>query len=422
MMGFDKRIEAGYFQEMENWSPIKSKTILLGVSGGIAAYKSVELMRLLQRAGAHVQVAMTRNALSFVGSLTFAAISGSQVFTDMFDTFSDDPMRHISWAESADAAVIAPATGNIIGKLANGIADDSLTTLMLAVTAPKLICPAMNTHMYENRAVQRNLERLESDGYIVVEPSEGELACRTTGPGRLADPEKIVEHVVNVFLPKDYFNKQVLVTAGPTREPMDPVRFVSNPSSGKMGYALARAAAGRGAHVVLISGPTDLETPMGVRRINVQTAREMADAVFAEADAADVVIKAAAVSDYQPVEAAPHKVKKGKDALTVVFDRTPDILAELGKRKKSGQVLVGFAAETQNLEQNATQKLAAKNLDLIAANLVIGPESAFGAQSSRICLFFRNGASEELPVMDKQEAAHLLLDRIAAAGTGGCPK
>lgn len=392
---------------------LAGKCVILGVSGGIACYKSVELMRLLQRAGADVRVVMTANAARFVGPLTFEAISGRPVFDDMFARPADDPMRHISWAERADAAVIAPATGNIIGKLANGIADDALSTLMLAVTAPKLICPAMNTHMYENRTVQRNLEALEADGYIVVEPSEGELACKAVGPGRLPDPGRIFEHVVDVFLPKDYFGKKVLVTAGPTREPLDPVRFVSNPSSGKMGYALARAAAGRGAHVVLVSGPVALDEPMGVRRVCVQTAREMADAVFAESDTADVIIKAAAVSDYRPVSVAPHKVKKIEASLSVDFAQTTDILAELGKRKKAGQVLVGFAAETRDLEKNATQKLVAKNLDMIAGNLVIGSDSAFGADASRIRLFYKDGRSEELELMDKAAAAHVLLDRVA---------
>lgn len=399
---------------MNIWPPVNGKTILLGVSGGIAAYKSVELMRLLQRAGADVRVAMTRNAAAFIAPLTFEAISGRPVYMDMFDTRAPEPMQHISWARDCHAAVIAPATGNIIGKLANGIADDALTTLMLAVTAPRLICPAMNTHMYEKLAVQRNIEVLESDGYIIVEPSEGELACKATGPGRLADPANIFEHVVNVFLPKDYFNKKVLVTAGPTREPMDPVRFVSNPSSGKTGYALARAAAARGASVVLVSGPANLDAPMDVNRICVQTAGEMAEAVFAESEDADVVIKAAAVSDYKPAETAPHKVKKGNEDLVVVFDRTIDILFQLGKQKKPGQVLVGFAAETRDLEQNAVDKLSAKNLDLIAGNLVIGAESAFGGEASRIRLFFRDGSTEELPVMDKQAAAHVLLDRISA--------
>lgn len=394
--------------------PIKGKKIILGVSGGIACYKSVELMRLLQRAGGDVRVAMTSNAARFVGQLTFEAISGNPVFADMFAGGTDDAMRHVTWAEQADAAVIAPATGNIIGKLANGIADDALTTLMLAVTAPKLICPAMNTHMYENRAVQRNLDVLEKDGYIIVEPGEGELACKAVGPGRLADPGRIFGCVYDLFLPRDYFGKKVVVTAGPTREPMDPVRFISNPSSGKMGYALARAAAGRGGHVILVSGPTCLDAPEGVRRVEVSTAGEMAEAVFAESDDADVIIKAAAVSDYRPVSAAPHKVKKNEEELTVELARTTDILAELGGRKKPGQVLAGFAAETRDLEKNATAKLAAKNLDLVAANLVGGEDSGFAAETNLIRLFYKNGDSEELPLMSKEEAAHLILDRITA--------
>ncbi|MFW6011725.1 MAG: bifunctional phosphopantothenoylcysteine decarboxylase/phosphopantothenate--cysteine ligase CoaBC [Desulfosalsimonas sp.] len=393
--------------------PVDGKKIILGVSGGIACYKSVELMRIFQRAGADVRVAMTCNAARFVGPLTFEAISGNPVFLDMFAVHMDDAMRHVTWAEQADAAVIAPATGNIIGKLANGIADDALTTLMLAVTAPKLICPAMNTHMYENRAVQRNLGVLEKDGYIIVEPGEGELACKAVGPGRLAEPERIFGFVYDLFLPRDYFGKKVVITAGPTREPMDPVRFISNPSSGKMGYALAKAAAGRGAHVILVSGPTCLDQPEGVRRVQVTTAREMADAVFAESDDADVIIKAAAVSDYRPVSAAPHKVKKGEEDLTVELARTTDILAELGGRKKEGQILVGFAAETRDLEKHATAKLASKNLDLIAANLVGGEDSGFGADTNLVRLFYKNGNPEELSLMSKDEAAHIILDRIA---------
>ncbi|MCF8094131.1 MAG: bifunctional phosphopantothenoylcysteine decarboxylase/phosphopantothenate--cysteine ligase CoaBC [Desulfobacteraceae bacterium] len=396
--------------------PFKEKGIILGLSGGIACYKSVELMRLFQGAGAYVRVAMTRNATRFVGPSTFEAISGYPVFTDMFTPASGDPMRHVSWAEKAYAAVIAPATANIIGKLANGIADDALTTLMLAVTAPKLICPAMNTHMYENRVVQRNLDVLEKDGYIIVEPGEGELACKTVGPGRLADPERIFTRLHDVFLPKDFFGKKVVVTAGPTREPLDPVRFISNPSSGKMGYAVARAAAGRGAHVILVSGPTELEAPAGVRRVQVATAQEMAEAVFAEAGNADAVIKVAAVSDYRPVKVVPHKVKKDEEQLSLELARTTDILAELGARKKTGQILAGFAAETQDLEENAIAKLAAKNLDLIAANLVGGHDSGFVSDTNRIRLFYKNGTSEELPLMDKNEAAHVLLDRIAELG------
>ncbi|MBS3754618.1 MAG: bifunctional phosphopantothenoylcysteine decarboxylase/phosphopantothenate--cysteine ligase CoaBC [Desulfobacterales bacterium] len=396
---------------------LSNKRIILGVTGGIACYKSVELMRHLQRAGAEVYVAMTRNAGWFVGPVTFEAISGHPVFLDMFESKREEPMRHISWAENADAAVIAPATGNIIGKLANGIADDALSTLMLAVTAPKLICPAMNTHMYENRAVQRNLEQLEADGYIIVEPSAGELACKAVGPGRLADPERIYSQILDVFLPNDYFGKKVVVTAGPTREPMDPVRFISNPSSGKMGYALARAAAGRGAHVILVSGPTEIVLPDRIHHVRVQTAQEMAEAVFAEADSADMIIKVAAVSDYRPVEVARHKVKKGKERITLELEKTTDILAALAERKRAGQILVGFAAETRDLEENATLKLAAKKLDMIAANLIGGADSGFRAETNHIRLFYKDGKSEQLPLMDKEAAAHVLLDRIITLET-----
>ncbi|MFP3980462.1 MAG: bifunctional phosphopantothenoylcysteine decarboxylase/phosphopantothenate--cysteine ligase CoaBC [Desulfobacterales bacterium] len=396
---------------------LENKRIILGVTGGIACYKSVELMRHLQRAGADVRVVMTRNAGWFVGPLTFEAISGHPVFTDMFDSNRDEPMRHISWAENADAAVIAPATGNIIGKLANGLADDALSTLMLAVTAPKLICPAMNTHMYENRAVQRNLEQLEADGYIIVEPSAGELACKAVGPGRLADPERIYSRIVDVFLPNDYFGKKVVVTAGPTREPMDPVRFISNPSSGKMGYALARAAAGRGAHVILVSGPTEIEVPDRIHHVRVETTQEMAEAVFAEADSADMIIKVAAVSDYRPVEVARHKVKKGRQRMTLELEKTTDILATLAERKRAGQIRVGFAAETRDLEENATAKLAAKKLDMIAANLIGGADSGFRSDTNHIRLFYKDGKSEQLPLMDKEAAAHVLLDRIITLET-----
>lgn len=391
---------------------LSGKNIILGVSGGIAAYKSVELLRLLQKAGAAVKVAMTKNAARFVGPLTFAAISGHRVFMDMFSGESDEPMWHISWAEAADAVVIAPATANIIASLANGIADDALTTLMLATTAPKLICPAMNTHMYENRAVQRNLDILQSDGFIIVEPGDGELACGAYGPGRMAEPQTIAGQVAACLYPKDFKGKKVLVTAGPTREPIDPVRFISNPSSGKMGYAVARAAAARGADVVLVSGPANLAAPAGVRIIRVGTAAEMASAVFENAGDADIVIKVAAVSDYRPVATAGHKIKKAQDKMVLELEKTEDILAELGRRKRPGQVLVGFAAETEDLEKNAMNKLRAKNLDLIAGNVVGDAGSGFEADTNRITLYDAQGRREEMPLMDKDAAAHHLLDRV----------
>ncbi|MGB9499512.1 MAG: bifunctional phosphopantothenoylcysteine decarboxylase/phosphopantothenate--cysteine ligase CoaBC [Dissulfuribacterales bacterium] len=385
--------------------------IVLCVCGGIAAYKSVELLRLFQKASADVKVVMTKSATRFVGSMTFEAISGHPVFKGMYGSNSDAEMQHISWAEEADAVVIAPATANIIGKLANGIADDAMTTFMLAVTAPKIICPSMNTNMYENRAVQRNLDILEGDGFIIVDPGEGELACGTVGAGRLPEPDYIFDRVADVFFPKDFKGKKVLVTAGPTREFIDPVRFVSNPSSGKMGYAVAKAAADRGADVILVSGPTALNTPYGVSRIDVITAGEMAEAVFAQMDDADIIIKVAAVSDYTPSEKADHKIKKGEGGISIKMERTVDILAELGRRKKN-QALVGFAAETQNLKDNAEKKLKEKNLDMIAGNLVGEQASGFNSDTNKINLFYKDGSVEELPLMDKVSAAHVLLDRI----------
>ncbi len=393
-------------------SVLSEKKIVLCVCGGIAAYKSVELLRLFQKAGADVRVVMTRNAAEFVGPMTFEAISGHPVFSGMYGGTPDGKMRHIAWADAADAVVVAPATANIIGKLANGIADDALTTFMLAVTAPKIICPSMNTHMYENRAVQRNLDVLEGDGFLIVDPGEGELACGAVGAGRLPEPDYILDRVAGVFVPKDFKGKKVLVTAGPTREFIDPVRFVSNPSSGKMGYAVAKAAADRGGDVVLVSGPTALKTPFGVSRVDVVSAGEMAAAVFEYMVDMDIIIKVAAVSDYAPVDTAEHKIKKGDGGIAVQMARTTDILAELGRRKKQHQVLVGFAAETQNLRENALEKLQKKNLDMIAGNLVCGPESGFCADTNRINLFFKDGRTEELPVMEKSAAAHVLLDRI----------
>lgn len=393
---------------------LSGKRIVLGISGGIAAYKSVELLRLIQKAGADVKVIMTKNAQSFVGSLTFAAISGHPVFTGMYGETADPEMRHISIAEEADAVVIAPATANIIGKLAGGIADDALTTLMMAVTAPRLICPAMNTHMYENRALQRNLDILEMDGFVIVEPGHGELACKSTGPGRLADPEAIAWRLAEVLTKKDLIGKRVLISAGPTRESLDPVRYISNPSSGKMGYAIACAAVLRGGDVVLVSGPTVLPDPFGAKVTRVTSASEMAEAIFDQSDTADIVIKSAAVSDYRPTGVSAHKIKKEKDTLVMELEKTTDILAEIGRRKKPGQILVGFAAETRDLEKYAIEKLKKKNLDMIAANIVGEKDSGFDADTNAIRLFFKDGGNEKLPMMDKFTAANIIIDHVAA--------
>ncbi|MBW2572349.1 MAG: bifunctional phosphopantothenoylcysteine decarboxylase/phosphopantothenate--cysteine ligase CoaBC [Deltaproteobacteria bacterium] len=390
---------------------IKKKNIILGVSGGIAAYKSVELLRLLVKQGAKVRVMMTENARWFVGPLTFEALSGQPVCTDLFEKNDDASIRHIQWAEAADAVVIAPATANIIGKLSGGIADDALSTFLLAVTCPVIVCPSMNTHMFESRAVQRNLETLRADGHFIVDPESGTLACGTTGPGRLPEPEDIVDRIAYYLSTKDLKDKKILVTSGPTRESVDPVRFISNPSSGKMGFAVARAAEYRGGEVTLITGPTHLPDPNNVKVIQIQTASEMAQAVFDNMDHSDIIIKTAAVSDYRPKDPATQKIKKEKGELVLYLERTQDILKEIGMRKKD-QILVGFAAETENLEQHAEKKRVEKNLDIIVGNIVGEPSSGFGADTNKVTLFFKEGTQEPLPVMGKDAVAHILLDRI----------
>jgi len=390
---------------------IENKNVILAVCGGIAAYKSVEILRLLKKRKADVRVIMTQSAQWFVGALTFEALSGQPVFREMFQEGSEASFRHIEWAQETDGVIIAPATANMIGKLANGIADDPMSTFMLAVTSPILLCPSMNEHMYASKAVQRNLDTLRSDGYFVLEPGFGQLACGTTGPGRLPEPEQIIDRFLACLSPKDLKGKKILITAGPTIEPIDPVRFISNPSSGKMGFAIARAAEHRGAQVVLISGPTRLPDPINVITIRIRTADEMARAVFEQMNHADVIIKSAAVSDYRPEKTEAHKIKKKKDQLVLQLQPTQDILKVLGEKKKH-QILVGFAAETGDLEKNATQKLAEKNLDIIAGNLVGSVDSGFESDTNSVTLFFKDGSREVLPLMEKIEIAHILLDRI----------
>ncbi len=395
---------------------IHGKKVILGVCGGIAAYKAVELLRGLKKQGANVRVIMTENASWFVGPLTFHALSGVPVFSGLFNESDDTCFKHIEWAQEADIAVIAPATANMIGKLANGIADDALSTFILAVTCTRIVCPSMNSHMYENRAVQRNLDILESDGYIILEPGAGELACGTTGPGRLPDPELILDRIINQLTNKDFIGKKVLVTAGPTQEPMDPVRFISNPSSGKMGYAIARAAEHRGADVILVTGPTYLPDPVNVSVIRVRTAEEMAFAVFSHIEEAGIIIKSAAVSDYRPKIMSSQKIKKESGDLVVEFERTQDILKTIGE-KRQRQILVGFAAETQELEKYANKKLAEKNLDIIVGNIVGKPGSGFDSETNKVTFFYRNGTSESLDSMEKNNVAHELLDRIHSLST-----
>ena len=397
--------------------PLKGKEIVVGVCGGIAAYKAADFLRGLVKAGANARVIMTKAAQAFVGPVTFEALSGHPVWTHMFEGGQDGVFRHIQWAEKADAAVIIPATANILGKMAHGIADDPLTTFALALRAPMLVCPSMNVRMYENAVVLDNIKRLRHLGIHVVDPEIGPLACGGEGAGRLPSIETIAERLRDLVSCQDLAGQKVLITAGPTQEPMDPVRFMSNPSSGKMGYALARCARRRGAEVLLISGPTGLSDPDGVVVIRVQTAQEMFDAVMAHGDRQTVIVKAAAVSDWRPAGVFEHKVKKTGATQPVALERTVDILEALGKRKKA-QILVGFAAETKDLQKNARAKLVAKNLDLIVANPVGQKDSGFGSDVNQGALFYADGGTEAIPLMDKEALADLLLDRVVQMKNG----
>ena len=392
-------------------NPLKDKQVVLGVCGGIAAYKAVELLRTLVKSGSQIRVIMTGSAQEFVGPLTFEALSGHPVWTRMFGRQEDAPLRHIAWADKADAVVIAPATANIIGKMAHGIADDPLTTFVLSVRAPILVCPSLNVRMYENRVVQDNIVRLEQAGIKVLHPETGSLACGHEGPGRLPNVETIAEELRSLLCTYDLAGERILITAGPTQEPIDPVRFISNPSSGKMGHAIARVASRRGAEVVLISGPTALPDPQGVKVIRVSTAEEMFKAVMDHVEQTTIIVKAAAVSDWRPTGLFEHKVKKDQMAHPLSLELTPDILKALGENK-TGQILVGFAAETQNLRENACAKLTAKNLDLIVANLIGRADSGFGSDTNQVTLFYRDGRAEDLPIMDKEDLADIILDRV----------
>jgi phosphopantothenoylcysteine decarboxylase/phosphopantothenate--cysteine ligase len=390
---------------------LEGKQIVLGVCGGIAAYKSVELLRLLVKQGASVKVMTTANAKHFVGTATFEALSGQKVCSDLFGSHEDASIQHIRWAESADAVVVAPATANMIGKLAHGIADDALSTFLLAASCPVMICPSMNTQMCASHPVQRNISLLRNFGYKVIDPDAGELACGTTGPGRLPDPAVLVELLTSLLTPKDYRSQNVVVTAGPTREAIDPVRFLSNPSSGKMGYAIARAAEMRGANVILISGPTSLKPPPNVRVIRVSTAAQMTAAVLDFVSHADILVKCAAVADYRPIIVADRKIKKRDSRLTIELERTEDILKTVALQKKN-HIVVGFAAETEQLDAFATEKLKDKDLDLIVGNLIGGTDSGFESDTNRVTLYYKDGSNEAFDLMSKDALADILLDRI----------
>ena len=391
---------------------LKGKKIVLGVTGGIAVYKAVDLVSRLRKQGCEVRVVMTEHAQQFVTPLTFKEISGNQVAVSMWSSNQEFNVEHIALANWADAFVVAPATANIIAKMAYGLADDLLSTTLLAAQAPIVVCPAMNTGMYENVATQENIAKLQGRGITVMPPAVGKLACGTSGAGRLPEPQEIVEFL-NAFFAKregDLRGLKVLVTAAGTREPIDPVRFVGNRSSGKMGYAVAQMAAERGAEVLLISGPSALSIPANVKAIKVETTNEMLEACLESYDKVDIVIKAAAVADYRPRDVAEQKIKKKTDdALTVVMDKNPDILKTLGA-KKTHQVLVGFAAETQNLLENARYKVVKKNLDMIVANDVTAAGAGFNADTNIVKFLFANGEVRSLEQMPKVDVANCILD------------
>ncbi|MGP1584877.1 MAG: bifunctional phosphopantothenoylcysteine decarboxylase/phosphopantothenate--cysteine ligase CoaBC [Schwartzia sp. (in: firmicutes)] len=393
---------------------LEGKKIVLGVTGGIAAYKAVEVASRLRQAGAEVHVIMTKEAAEFVTALTFREITGQPVAMDMFAEVTHWNVAHVALAHLADAVLIAPATANIIAKAAVGLADDMLSTTLLATTAPLFFAPAMNTKMYEHPVVQENLKRLEERGAHIIPPACGHLACGDKGAGRLPEPETLVSALETFFGGQATMTGvKVLVTAAGTLEPIDPVRYIGNHSSGKMGYAIAAEAVARGASVVLVSGPSALTPPAGLAHfIPVRTALQMRDAVLAEAETADLVIKAAAVADYRVSRIAANKIKKDANELTLHLEKNPDILWELGQRKRAGQVLVGFAAETQNLLAYAREKLEKKNLDFIVANDVSRSDAGFNAETNLIKLLDRAGQIEEFPLLEKRRLAALLLDRV----------
>lgn len=395
---------------------MKGKRILLCVSGGIAVYKAVALTSKLVQAGAEVKVMMTASAREFVTPLTFQALSRNPVYTDTFDEKDPSVIAHIDLADWPDLILVAPATANMIGKIANGLADDMISTTLLAATAPVWIAPAMNVHMYDHPAVKKNMSTLSSFGYSFVEPGEGYLACGYVGKGRLEEPETIVSLIGSYFSQASHTQKilegvNVLVTAGPTVERIDPVRFFTNRSTGKMGYALAEQAAKLGASVTLVTGPTNLEYPKGVQVVQIESAQQMLEAVMQRYHEADVVIKSAAVADYRPKHVFDQKMKKQPGEAVLELERTTDILRTLGERKEH-QLLVGFAAETEQVDEYAQKKLASKNLDMIVANNVTTEGAGFGTDTNIVTLYKRSGESKELPILSKHDVATEVLKEV----------
>ncbi len=397
-------------------SLLSNKKIILGVTGSIALYKACEWVRNFQKNGADLQVIMTTSAQEFVSPLSFAALSGNKVFLDMFDPEEAESIPHIQLGQTCDLMLIAPATAQTIARLAHGLADDLLSTVVLAATCPVLICPAMNSKMYLNPATQANLQKLRNYGYTIIEPDSGEMACGDTGPGRLPEWEPVYENVLSALLPQDYADQQIVVTAGPTQEPLDPVRFLSNRSSGKMGYAIAKAARRRGAKVTLISGPSSLPSPAGITVKKVKTAQEMYDETFLHYEQASIIIKAAAVSDYRPEECQAEKIKKGADKEEISLVANQDILKALGAHKASKSphqpLLIGFAAESSRHFEEGQRKLQEKNLDMIVINDIKGKKTGFESDTNKVTLLDSNGAKEELPLLSKDETAMRILDKI----------
>ena len=391
---------------------LKGKTVVLGVTGSIAAYKMADVASMLVKQHAEVHVIMTANACNFINPITFETLTSNKCLVDTFDRDFEFDVKHISLAKKADVFVVAPASANIIGKIANGIADDMLSTTIMAAECTKLVAPAMNTRMYHNRIVQDNIAKLKDYGYEFIAPASGHLACGDNGDGKLADVNVIFENIVNSLAEKDLIGKKFVITAGPTREAIDPVRFISNRSTGKMGYALAKRAALRGADVVLISGPVSIAPPDNVKVVNIESAEDMFNAVVKESEDADVIIKSAAVADYRPVTVSDEKIKKENGGMNEIkLERTKDILAYLGEHKKDGQILCGFSMETQNLMENSVKKLNKKNADMIVANSIKDANAGFGVDTNIITIITKDDAVA-YPVMTKDEVADEIINAV----------
>lgn len=391
---------------------LKGKTVVLGVTGSIAAYKMADVASMLVKQHAEVHVIMTANACNFINPITFETLTSNKCLVDTFDRDFEFDVKHISLAKKADVFVVAPASANIIGKIANGIADDMLSTTIMAAECTKLVAPAMNTRMYHNRIVQDNIAKLKDYGYEFIAPASGHLACGDNGDGKLADVNVIFDSIVKSLAEKDLIGKKFVITAGPTREAIDPVRFISNRSTGKMGYALAKRAALRGADVVLISGPVSIAPPDNVKVINIESAEDMFNAVVKESEDADVIIKSAAVADYRPVTVSDEKIKKENGGMNEIkLERTKDILAYLGEHKKDGQILCGFSMETQNLMENSVKKLNKKNADMIVANSIKDANAGFGVDTNIITIITKDDAVA-YPVMTKDEVADEIINAV----------